>query len=100
MKLILVTPRAESDVRLRVELKRTERRLRSGPTAFSRVAEGKWKHVRYPGWIKFDEAPGGFLVAQAQTKRAEAEWQILQAFIGYLDRHLGGEIESIAILYR
>ena len=28
------------------------------------------------------------------------EWQMLQAFIGYPDRHLGEQIDSISIHYR
>jgi hypothetical protein len=28
------------------------------------------------------------------------EWQMLQAFVGYLDRHLGEQIESISVYYR
>jgi hypothetical protein len=56
--------------------------------------------VKYPGWIQWDDAAGGLLVAEIRTKVKDHEWQILEAFIGYLDRHLGEQIESITIHYR
>jgi hypothetical protein len=45
-------------------------------------------------------APGGLLVAEIRTKAQDHEWQIMEAFIGYLDRHLGEQIDSIWIYYR
>ncbi len=44
--------------------------------------------------------PDDTLVAEIQTKVKDHEWQMLQAFIGYLDRHLGEEIECITVHYR
>lgn len=43
---------------------------------------------------------GGLLVAEIQTKVKDHEWQLLQAFIGYLDRHLGEQIDSILVYYQ
>jgi hypothetical protein len=40
------------------------------------------------------------LLAEMQSKVKDHEWQMLQAFIGYLDRHLGEQIESSSISYR
>jgi hypothetical protein len=85
---------------LKTLLKATERGLRGPHTTFTRVREGRWKHVKYPGWIQWDDAPGNLLVATIHTKVLDHEWQMLQAFIGYLDRHLGAEIESISVYYR
>ena len=36
---------------------------------------------------------------EVRAKKSDAEWQLLQSFIGYFDRHLGKYIDSIAILY-
>ena len=77
-------------------LKTTERQLRGPHTTFERIEEGRWKHVKYPGWIQWDDAPGGILIAEIRTKVKDHEWQILDAFIGYLDRHLGEQIDSIS----
>jgi len=100
MKIVQVIPKAESNSKLKTLLKNTERQLRGPHTTFEREKEGRWKHVRYPGWIQWDDAPGGFLIAEIRTKVKDREWQILEAFVGYLDRHLGAQIESISIHYR
>ena len=100
MKILQVVPRPGVKRKLKPLLKATERGLRGPHTAFRRVREGRWKHVKYPGWIQWDGAPGNLLVAEIQTKVKDHEWQMLQAFIGYLDRHLGEEIESISVYYR
>ena len=100
MKIVQVVSKPGSDARLKTLLKGTERTLRGSHTTFRRMREGRWKHVKYPGWIQWDEAPGNLLVAEIHTKVRDHEWQILDAFIGYLDRHLGDQIEGISIYYR
>jgi len=100
MKLVQVVPAADSKISLKTLLKAKERELRGKATAFIRQKEGRWVHVKYPGWINWDEAVGGVLVAEVNTKKPEFEWQLLQAFIGYLDRHLGESIGAIWIAYR
>lgn len=100
MKLVQVVPAANAKNSLKALLKAKERELRGKPTAFIRCKEGRWVHVKHPGWINWDEGVGGVLVAKVNTKRGQAEWQLLQAFIGYLDRHLGKYIDAISISYR
>jgi hypothetical protein len=100
MKILQVVPKPGIKVKLKTLLKSTERHLRDANTTFHRVREGRWKHVKYPGWVHWDQAAGGLLVAEIQTKVKDHEWQILQAFIGYLDRHLGDQIECISVYYR
>jgi hypothetical protein len=100
VKILQVVPRDDNDPRLKALLKRKERELRGSSTTFVREREGRWVHKRHPGWINWEEAKGGLLVAEVRTKREGAEWQLLQAFIGYLDRHLGKKIGSISIIYR
>jgi hypothetical protein len=39
-------------------------------------------------------------VAEIQSKVKDHGWQLLQAFAGYLDRHLGEQIESVSVYYR
>jgi hypothetical protein len=100
MKVVQVVPRPGISAKLKTLLKKTEQHLRGPHTTFRRMREGRWKHVKYPGWIQWDRAPGELLVAEIQTKVKDHEWQMLQAFVGYLDRHLGEQIESISIYYR
>lgn len=100
MKILQVVSRSGSDGKPKALLKGTERNLRGPHTTFQREREGRWKHVKYPGWIQWSDAPGNLLVAEIHTKVKDHEWQMLQAFIGYLDRHLGEHIESISVHYR
>lgn len=99
MKIVQVVPRSGADVRLKSLLNAKERELRSRPTAFRREKSGVWKHVKYPGRIRWDAGTGGILLAEIHTGR-EPDWQLTNAFVGYLDRHLGPNIESITIQYR
>jgi hypothetical protein len=100
MKILQVVPKPGTKAKLKTLLKAAERSLRGPHTTFHREREGRWKHVKYPGWIQWDAAPGNLLVAEIHTKVKDHEWQILEAFIGYLDRHLGEAIDSISIHYR
>jgi hypothetical protein len=100
MKVIQIIPLADGKPSLKVLLKGTERQLRGRGTTFKRQREGRWVHARYPGWINWDSARGGIIVAEVQSKKSDTEWQLLQAFIGYLDRHIGEYIQSINIIYR
>jgi hypothetical protein len=100
MKIVQVVPRANPSAKLKSLLKKTELNLRGKGTTLYREKEGRWKHTRYAGWISWEEGSAGILVAVVQTKKPETEWQLLQAFIGYLDRHLAENIDSITVYYR
>jgi len=100
MKLVQIIPVTKDRVNLKVLLKDTERQLRGRGTTFKRQREGRWIHAKYPGWINWDLAKGGIIVAEVQSKIPDAEWQLLQAFIGYVGRHIGKHIQSISIIYR
>lgn len=100
MKIVQVTPSPAAAGLLKSMLKAKERELRGKGTTLHRSKEGRWTHARYPGWIDWEQTLGGVIVAEVKTKKPESEWQLLQAFIGYLNRHFGESIESIAISYR
>jgi hypothetical protein len=99
MKIVQVVPKPGIETKLKTLLNKKEQELRGRVTAFSRT-RNRWKHVKHSGWINVEETKGGILVAEVQTKREGSEWQLLQSFIGYLDRHLGENIESVSIFYR
>ena len=99
MKILQVVPRSDSEESLKSLMKAKERALRGGTTAFRRHAEGRWRHVKYQGWIKWEEVMGGIIVAEIRA-RDENDWQLMQSFVGYLDRHFRDYIESITITYR
>jgi hypothetical protein len=59
----------------------------------------KWRHRRFPGWVNLERTAGGMLVAAVKAMDSEQEWQILEAFIGVLNRHFRKELSSISINY-
>jgi len=71
---------------------------RSGPKARDRA---KWAHSKYSGRINLVRADGGVVTAEIRSKSSrDDEWQLLQAFIGWLDRHFDGNLEAINIQFR
>lgn len=100
MKVLQVVPRIKAKKKLKTLLNEKERELRGPRTTFVRQRAGRWTHTRYPGWITWNESVGGILLAEVQSKKVESEWQLLTAFIGYLDRHFADSIESLTIIYR
>jgi hypothetical protein len=100
MKIVQVVPRPEVKPQLKTLLKKKELELRGTSTTFVRQKEGRWKHKKYPGWIHWEGTACGILIAKIQSRKESSDWQLLQAFVGYLDRHFGTEIESINVLYR
>ena len=99
MKIVQIVPQINDKPTLKTLLKRKEQELRGRGTTLVRQKEGRWVHTKYPGWINWDLAKGGILVAEIQSKKPDAEWQLLQSFIGYIDRHMGYCIQSIMITY-
>lgn len=99
MKLVSVIPIENDKPTLATLLLETERRLRRRGTTLSRHGHRRLVHAKYPGWITWDLTKGGILVAEIRSKRIESEWQLLQSFVGYLDRHLGEYIDTISIRY-
>lgn len=99
MKIVQVVPRLDTEVSLKAMMKAKERALRGGTTAFSRRREGQWVHVKYRGVIHWEEVTGGLIVAEIRASE-EDDWQLLRAFVGYVDRHFRDSIESMTIFYR
>lgn len=99
MKILQVVPRRDTESKLSSLLTAKERELRGSRTTFYRKGPARWAHKAYPGWITWSEAKGGILVAEVHG-REDSEWQLLQSFVGYLDRHISDQVESITIFYR
>lgn len=98
--MFLVQIVSADGVRLKTKLKERERDLRRKEKGtFYRSAEGKWKHKRYPGWIEFKEGVGRVLTVKIQSREERDEWQLLQAYIGFLARTFKEKINSISISF-
>jgi hypothetical protein len=61
----------------------------------------KWSHKTYKGWIKLSRSEGEVVTAEIRSLSKSADdWQLLHAFIGWLDRHFGQNIEAFHVHYR
>jgi len=100
VKLIQAMALPNADVRWKSDLPAKERELRGKGTTWRRVKIRRWRHKNYAGWVVWDEPVNGLLVAKVQSRNEDVEWQILNAFIGYLNRHFGEDIDSISISFR
>jgi hypothetical protein len=58
----------------------------------------KWTHTTYPGWIRIERGMGEIVMIEVHSKDG-AEWQLLQAILGFLDRHFSDKIRSLHIHY-
>jgi len=63
--------------------------------------QAKWSHKRYKGWLKLQRGEGEVVIAEVRSlSKTDDGWQLLQAFLGWLDRHFGKQIMAINIQYR
>ena len=61
----------------------------------------KWSHTKYNGWIKLERTEGEVVAVEIRSRSQTGDdWQLLHAFIGWLDRHFGDEIQAINMQYR
>ena len=81
---------------LALRKKKTGTLHRSGP---KKKDEEKWCHNTKKGWIRFQRCLGQVLVATIQAHDDAEEWQLLNSFVGFLDRHFRVSIASILISY-
>ncbi len=71
---------------------------RTGPRQRDRA---KWSHKRYKGWINIQRGEGEVITAEIHSRSGvRDEWQILKAFLGWLDRNFGEQIMAMNIQYR
>lgn len=60
-----------------------------------------WSHVVYRGRVRFQRSAGEVVTVEVKARRkAGDEWQLLQAFVGFMDRHFGESIRDVNIQFR
>jgi hypothetical protein len=104
MRLIQITPRDGSRlygmlVKKEIELSRRGKGtfFRNGPKQ-KNIA--KWSHATYKGWIWLERGLGEVVLAELHTRSSkEDDWQLLHAFLGFLDRHFAESIATVNIQY-
>jgi hypothetical protein len=100
---ITLTPRKKTETfalltNKELELRRKKQGTlrKAGPR---KVGQVKWVHRSYPGWIRLQRCLGGVTVAIVQSKSESGENQLLQSFVGFVDRHFHDQISGINISY-
>jgi len=71
--------------------------LRSGRKSRN---EAKWTHKNYNGWINLQRGLAEVVTVVIQSRAEKQEWQLLSAFLGWLDRHCAKSVSSVSIHYR
>jgi len=65
-----------------------------------RKGRAKWAHQKHPGWVKLARGMGGVVLAEIRTKAdPDQEWQLFQAFLGFLDRNFRENLAAINIQF-
>ncbi len=104
MKVIQIVP--HEGERLYDDLVRKEGEIRKKSRGtFQRAGRvtrsaAKWKHKAYRGWVRLERGPSGSVTAKIRAPAHDREWQMLSAFLGFVDRHLDSKVSSITIDYR
>ena len=60
-------------------------------------AQAKWNHRRYKGSIALRHADDATVTARVRSP--SEEWQLLSAFLGWLNRHFGDKVTAVNITY-
>jgi hypothetical protein len=104
MKILQIVPREK--LRLYGALIKKEADIRKkGLGTFYRAGakkrnSAKWRHRAYSGWINLERGLSEVVLGEIHAAAPDQEWQILSAFLGFIDRHFDHRILAITIHYR
>ena len=104
MKLIEIVPRQRA--RLYGTLVAKEASIRKGGrgTYFSvgrkKADSIRWSHKMYGGSVQLTRADSEVVSARIRAGTPEDERRLLSSFLGFVDRHSKGQVETITIHYR
>jgi hypothetical protein len=103
MKVIQIV--AQEGLSLYAALVKKEAELRKkNRGTFYRAAgkrnSSKWRHRAYPGWLNLERGLSEVVLAEIHAPAPDQEWQLLSAFLGFIDRHFGKRMLAITIHYR
>lgn len=103
MKVIEITPRKRAQLYDALVDKEASIREKGRGTFFRAGRKtrnnAKWKHKAYPGSVNLERGKSEGVTAKIRSQAPEREWQMLSAFLGFVDRHLGGKVASIRVSY-
>jgi len=101
MKIVQIVPREKT--RLYGALVKKQAAIaRRGMGTFYRAGRktrnaAKWRHKKYKGWIRLERGLSEVVTAEIHTLSAGHEWELLSAFLGFVDRHFGDATTAITI---
>jgi hypothetical protein len=104
MKLLQVMPRKHKPL-YGAMIKRQAEIHRSGRGTFSRVgpkraSAAKWKHARYKGSIALKLEASELVRVAIKSPDQGDEARLLSAFLGWIGRHFGDQVQTVTIEYR
>jgi hypothetical protein len=101
MKIVQIVPRTKTRLygalvkkEAAISRKKQGTFFRAGPKVRN---SAKWKHKAYKGWIRMERGLSEVVTAEVHTMSADQEWQMLSAFLGFVDRHFGDQVIAITI---
>jgi len=104
MKLLQIVPR--DGTRLYGAMVKREAEIRkSRRGTFSRAGRkrasaARWKHARYAGSISLQRARSEMITVEIKSPDEGDEARLLSAFLGWIGRHFGAEVQTINIQYQ
>jgi hypothetical protein len=101
MKVIQIVPRQGLAVYAAL-LKREADIRKKGLGTFSRTPtkkrySSKWRHKAYRGWMSLERGLAEVGLAEIHAPAPAQEWQMLSAFLGFVDRHFSNRILATTI---
>jgi hypothetical protein len=104
MRLIQIVPKEHFRLYGAIVAKEVELRRKNQGT-FRRSASkqknyAKWNHKSFYGWLWLHRGLGEVVTVELNSRTGENdEWQLLHAFLGFVDRHFAAKVQSIHIQY-
>ena len=69
-------------------------------SGLKKKAKAKWAHKTFKGWINLQRGLGNLVLAEIiSTAKNNSEWQLLQSFLGFVDRHFSDKVQAVSIQY-
>jgi hypothetical protein len=59
----------------------------------------RWSHSNFKGWIKLKRGMGEIVQIEVRSKAGGAEWNLLLAILGFVDRHFADDIRAMNIQF-
>jgi hypothetical protein len=103
MKLVEITPREKSPIYSAL-VKREAAIRKNGRGTFSRkgpvrAGAATWSHKKFKGSVSLKREGAELVKAKIRAGNPEDEVGLLKAFLGFVERHFGDQLDTITIHY-